>query len=508
MSVIILPNRLNKQPQYAAPIDYAGLGKSIRILWNPAAGPVDLATGRIWSTGGNAAIARGRKGHVFTFDGADDYYGYTGYPEITGNVGSFFIWCPTVGAADTYGHALFGASSPVAFAHQINPAMQVHIGSSPPSNGTLPSWFNTRNRSLVLVSGGTAATCRAFLDGKDSGLTWPGAPAAWGPGNKNFNLGRYVGGTSWDFDGTILIAGHTEKIWGDAESRAFHDNPWQLFKVSPKKLWKSSGTIHYLTAEAPVQANFGDMRAVAQDHALVGSASMQNGTGSAGPLIQDQALAVAPVAQTSTSSADGQITRNQVLAVVSNAQVNSSSTGAVTQARMLIVPGQTQGQACSVPTITQTHIIVATAPTQENKSTTGILHIASGGLEAESAVQGNAAGAAIIIQTHILIVSFPSQGSKAATGAVSDGIEVEAALSTGMAPTLRIKKPGIPAGTPEWLKTMIELLTGRRGNRIMPPAFRALTFSAVPTRTECEALYAYTNDVRNAVERIITRLDS
>ncbi len=358
------------------------------------------------------------------------------------------------------------------------------------------------------MSGGTAATCRVFLDGKDSGLTWPGAPAAWGPGNKNFNLGRYAGGTSWDFDGTILIAGHTEKIWGDAESRAFHDNPWQLFKASPKKLWKSSGTIHYLTAEAAAQANLGDMGAVAQDHTLVGSTSMQNGTGSAGPLIQDQALAVAPVAQASASSAGGPVTQHQVLAVVSNAQANTSSTGAVIQARLLIVPGQAQGQACSAPAIAQAHIIVAAAPTQENKSTTGFLHIGRGSLEAESAVQRNAAGAAIITQTHILIVSFPSQGSKAGTGAVSDGIVVEAALSTGVAPMLRIKKPGIPAGTPEWLKTMIELLTGRRGNRIMPPAFRALTFSAVPTRAECEALYAYTNDVRIAVERIITRLDS
>ncbi len=508
MSVIILPNRFNKQPQYAAPIDYAGLGKGVRILWNPAVGSVDLATGRAWSKGGNAAIARGQKGHVFTFDGVDDYYGYTGYPELTGNVGSFFIWCPTVGAADTYGHVFFGASSPVVSGHQVTQGLQVQIGSSPPSAGTLSSWFNTRNRSLVLVSGGTAAKCRAFLDGKDSGLTWPGAPVAWGPGNKNFNLGRYVGGPSWDFDGTILIAGHTEKVWGDAESRAFHDNPWQLFKISPKKRWNSGGTIHYLTAETQAQANFGDMGAVTQDHALVGSASMQNGTGSAGPLIQDQALAVAPIAQTSTSSVAGPIEQDQVLAIVSNAQINTFSSGAVTQARLLIVPGQTQGQACTAPAITQAHLIVAAAPAQENTSTPGSLYIGSDGLETEPAVQGNAAGTAIITQAHILIVSFPSQGNKAGTGAVSDGIVVEAALSTGMTATLRIKKPGIPAGTPDWLKTMIELLTGRRGNRIMPPAFRALTFSAVPTRAECEALYIYTNDVRIAVERIITRLDS
>ena len=175
---------------------------------------------------------------------------------------------------------------------------------------------------------------------------------------------------------------------------------------------------------------------------------------------------------------------------------------------MLIVSGQTQGQACFAPAITQTHAIVAAAPAQENTITEGSLRIDNGGLEAGPAIQGNVAAAAVIRQTHILVVSFPSQASKAGTGAITDGIVVEAALSTGMAATLRIKKPGIPAGTPEWLKTMIELLTGRRGNRIMPPAFRALTFSAVPTRAECEALYAYTNDVRIAVERIITRLDS
>ena len=508
MSVIILPSRFNKQPQRTAPIDYAGLGKGIRILWNPALGPVDLATGRTWFQSGNAAIASTQKGQVFSFDGIDDYYSYTGYPEITGNIGTFFMWCPTVGAPDTYGHVFFGSSSPAVSGYQVNAFLQVHIGSSPASTGSLPSWFNTKNRSLVLASGGAAATCKAFLDGKDSGLTWSGAPVALGPGNKNFNLGRYAGGTSWDFGGTILIAGYAEKVWSDAESRAFHDNPWQLFKASPKKLWKSSGTIHYLVAETPAQANFGDVGAVAQDHALVGSASTQNGTAKAGGLIQDQALAAAPGVQTSASNADEPVTQDQVLAVVSIAQINASGIGAVTQARMLIVPGQTQEQACFAPAITQAHVIVAAAPTQENTSTTGFLYIGRGGLEAEPVVQGNAAGAAVITQTHILIVSFPNQGNKAGTGAVSDGIIVESALSTGMVATLRIKKPGIPAGTPEWLKTMIELLIGRRGNRIMPPAFRALTFSAVPTRAECEALYAYTNDVRIAVERIITRLDS
>src|SRR5690349_8485251 len=104
MSLITLRNRFASQPQRAAPIDYAGLAKGMRILWNPAAGPVDLVTGRSWAAGGNASIIPAQNGKVFSFDGVDDYYAYTGYPELTGNVGTFFMWCPTVGGPDTYGH--------------------------------------------------------------------------------------------------------------------------------------------------------------------------------------------------------------------------------------------------------------------------------------------------------------------------------------------------------------------------------------------------------------------
>ena len=189
---------LTNQPLYPARIDYAGLGKGMRILFNPATGPVDLVTGNIWTPGGNASIATGEKGSNFSFDGVDDYYAYAGYSELTSNVGTFFIWCPVVGAADTYGHVLFGSSSPAVSGHQIYPSLGISVGSNNQSSGILPSWFNTTNRSLVLASGGTAATCKAFLDGADTGMTWPNAPVAWGSGNKNFNLGRYAGGALWD----------------------------------------------------------------------------------------------------------------------------------------------------------------------------------------------------------------------------------------------------------------------------------------------------------------------
>jgi hypothetical protein len=92
------------------------------------------------------------------------------------------------------------------------------------------------------------------------------------------------------------------------------------------------------------------------------------------------------------------------------------------------------------------------------------------------------------------------------TGEVHTGKVVDLFLSTQI--PAAIKKPGIPAGTPAWLKTTLEILTGRRGNRVELPKFQALTFSDTPTRAECEALYRYINAVRHSLEQIIKRLDS
>lgn len=71
-----------------------------------------------------------------------------------------------------------------------------------------------------------------------------------------------------------------------------------------------------------------------------------------------------------------------------------------------------------------------------------------------------------------------------------------------------MKKPAIPDGTPVWLRTTLEILCGRRKNGISIPPARTLTFSSPPTQAECEALYAYVNEVRTALDRLLTRLDS
>jgi hypothetical protein len=95
----------------------------------------------------------------------------------------------------------------------------------------------------------------------------------------------------------------------------------------------------------------------------------------------------------------------------------------------------------------------------------------------------------------------------AASGTVNNGIVFEDALTGVKATSAGIKKPGIPATAPDWLRTILETVIGRRGNAIVIPSAQTLTFSSTPTKAECEALYAYVNSVRDATEAILNRLD-
>lgn len=70
------------------------------------------------------------------------------------------------------------------------------------------------------------------------------------------------------------------------------------------------------------------------------------------------------------------------------------------------------------------------------------------------------------------------------------------------------QKPGIPAGTEAWLKTMLEILTGRRGNAIDVPDIPDLTFSATPTQAECQALFDHLKATNAALRQFKDRFDS
>ena len=54
----------------------------------------------------------------------------------------------------------------------------------------------------------------------------------------------------------------------------------------------------------------------------------------------------------------------------------------------------------------------------------------------------------------------------------------------------------------------LEIITGRRNNKIAIPTLTVLTFSATPTKAECAALDYKVNEVYKLLLKVIDRLDS
>lgn len=290
MSTVILPEQWRKQPQYRAPIDTEGLGRDLRLLFNPALGPIDLVTGRDWSANGNASVVSSPHGDAFAFDGTDDSFGYTGYPELSGH-GTFFCFLPVVGSPDAFGHIYLGSNSPSVMAFQVSNTGGVWIGSE--QHGTISSWFNTTNRSIVFVTGPTASQVRVFVDGSTAIASGVAAGASWPSGTKVLRLGNYPGGSNWDTSGQMLIAGWSESLWTEQDALAFHDNPWQIFKPRQRRLWvaPAGGSGHAISGAGQIVSTeaFGSPALDAGVNAVGiatgeahGSASVAAGVASAG----------------------------------------------------------------------------------------------------------------------------------------------------------------------------------------------------------------------------------
>lgn len=77
-----------------------------------------------------------------------------------------------------------------------------------------------------------------------------------------------------------------------------------------------------------------------------------------------------------------------------------------------------------------------------------------------------------------------------------------------------MKKSAIPdtqgKPTPAFVSTVketLEVICGRRDNRITLPTMQTLTFSASPTKEECDALNAYVNAWAAVAKALVLRLD-
>ncbi len=231
------------QPQEAAGIDWSNpLAASLRILFTGSQAPEarDLVTGRVWTPRGHAGQVVGTDGKALSFDGTDDSFDITSYPELSGSVGTFFAWLPVVRSADVGSPNsgsifLSGASVYFQIGGGANSGKTAVHGSLFNSSGAALTWYNTTKRSIVLSSGGSAATLKTFVDGRDSGHTYSGAPSAWAAGAKPLRLGGFTENNAYDLNADILVAGYSSIPWSEGMARRFHANPFEIF--APRRIW-------------------------------------------------------------------------------------------------------------------------------------------------------------------------------------------------------------------------------------------------------------------------------
>jgi hypothetical protein len=256
-----------------------------------------------------------------------------------------------------------------------------------------------------------------------------------------------------------------------------------------------------------IQAQAASTGAAAQHHTLAGAASTQANLGAAASAFQAHSLLSAKATQANTSR-DGEIAVTQAfgLSAAGSRQGNTVSTAGIDRGLTLPASGSAQQNIALAGEIVQKHLLeVPLWSIQGNVSSTSAI-FSMHHLAAANPVQTNICAAVAIGGTLLLAVAASRQFNFTEGSAIG-GAVIEPALAKARVKSTSIKKPGIPAGTPDWLKTMMEILTGRRGNRIERPEFQWLTFSETPTRSECEALYSYTNTVRAALEQVISRMD-
>lgn len=482
MGLITLPQRLTSQPQYSPALAEAYQDAELLSLFNDGTGK-DLAKGNHLIPGGGVPVRVLRQqGYSLNFEPGDlistrDVAIAYGDPGFT-----VFAWVRPDVLNVSYRRII-----------ETDFRAGFYIGSS--ATGGKYAWIVNNSSLGGCVGGQQVAGQRDFVcgtfDGANrvlyvNGVQVASAPAARLTSSRKVTVGsNAIGSEGWS--GDIDTIGIFFRVFPPSEIRSLYQNPWQLLKAPARRIV---------------------VAAMASGINLTSTASTQANIGGAGAIIQIQTLAGAASA-TANAASIGAITLGAIseLTGAASIQGNTNSSVAITQAHGLTVSASAQGGTSSAVAITQVHGFAGAASAQGNLGGIDAIALDSGYLEGIPSTQHNISASAAISAIHILTTAVSTLPNLSGIGAISDGIVVEPALITGAAKTIRVKKPGIPAGTPEWLKTMLEILTGRRGNEIQVPPFQALTFSATPTKAECETLYAYINSVRSAVEQLISRMD-
>lgn len=433
MGVLQLQQRLVLPPQYAAPIDYQGLGRGLKLLFNPALGSKDLVTGRTWAPGGNASVVTARTGKAFQFDGVDDHYSYTGYPEISGAAGTFFMYCPVVGPADNFGTVFFSDTPTYLWLDNLG---RIYAWSSL-ANGGYTQWFNSVNRSIIFTSDGTPSGTRIYVDGSHlDSVSFSGSLTGFSSSSKALRFGAYANGNAYDFNGQAGISGYSNRKWTSHEASLFHGTRGgAIFKAQPSTIW--------LVSSAPAGDTVGTASGSSTASGI--GASISESTGSSSGTSTASGVGSSGSVSSSTGTAAGTSTASATGASV--AESVGSSSGLASASGIGVAEVSTVGAAAGTSTVsgvgvsatgssgTASGSSTANASGSSTAASNGTVNgvAAASGIGASvAAVSGSASGLATVAGVGDSIIPGSATGTASGTSTAS-AIGASIAASTGSA---------------------------------------------------------------------------
>ena len=237
--------RRARTPQYKPTLARPNLAnpllRDIRmlVLLNEKGGsPRCAITGAVGVREGSTAWGSSDKGAVLSFDGVDDDVLFSGaFSNISGSTGTFFMYAPVVRTQDSSGTVLWGSNTGATTWFQVDTvAADDTFAFGTQISGMGANFWSSTNTAIILA--GNGSTQFAYLGTDQAG--WESnsavsAGTAWGAGAKNIELGGFIGGGSWDFDGEMLVAGYSARVWSEDEAMSFWLDPMQVIAPQSRR---------------------------------------------------------------------------------------------------------------------------------------------------------------------------------------------------------------------------------------------------------------------------------
>ena len=235
--------RANIAPRWPFALDWSHpLSRGLQALYIPgyAGDPtlVEMITGARGALVNQATIAPVPRGTILDCDGVDDYVSYSDHlPGVGGSTYTIAVYAPTVGAQDTHGHVMWGSNTVTTPTLQVAPltSNRITLGAANVEYVGVDNWFNGSDRSVVGVS--TAGAPSAYLNGLPVGTSTEGTAPTITTAAKAVHVGRWIGGTSWDFNGEMLVLALSTSAWGAGEAALFHAAPLSLLAEYGRRTW-------------------------------------------------------------------------------------------------------------------------------------------------------------------------------------------------------------------------------------------------------------------------------